>query len=70
MMSIPNKKSFRPDEVAALLGVSRRTVFRWLKKGVIGALSGRGHQRISRQALLAKMAEKGRQIHVGSQMDG
>jgi excisionase family DNA binding protein len=70
MTLIPNKESFRPDEAAILLGVSRRTVFRWLKKGVVEACSDRGYQRIPRQALLAMISGKGGDIHVGSQMDG
>lgn len=69
-MSVPQKESFRPDEVAVLLGVSRRTVFRWLKKGVIQGVYCRGHKRIPRHAILSMMTEKGRVTHVSGQMDG
>lgn len=48
---LPNKKTFRPDEVASILGVSRRTIFRWLNKGLLEAITVKGSKRIPQDAL-------------------
>jgi hypothetical protein len=32
---IPDKALFRPDEAAALAGLSKRTIYRWLRKGIL-----------------------------------
>jgi transposase len=62
-MNLPDKPSFRPDEAAAILGVSRRTVYRKLRKGELEAvgkregLAGPG-QRVSRPSLL-KAVQRG-----------
>ncbi|MCA1988144.1 MAG: hypothetical protein LDL07_03225 [Desulfarculus sp.] len=35
---VPRKLLFRPDEVAPLIGVSTRTVKRWMGQGVFGRI--------------------------------
>jgi len=34
-LKVPDKKSLRTDEAAAILGISERTVRRWEAKGVL-----------------------------------
>jgi excisionase family DNA binding protein len=49
-----HKRFFRPDEVARLLVLSRRTIYRMIKDGRLQAVKwGGGPWRISREALLA-----------------
>jgi excisionase family DNA binding protein len=49
-----NKKFFRPDEVARLLALSRRTVYRMINDGRLpGIRLGSGPWRIPREALAA-----------------
>ena len=49
-----NKRFFRPDEVARLLALSRRTVYRMIRDGRLHAVKwGSGPWRISREALAA-----------------
>jgi excisionase family DNA binding protein len=46
------KRLFRPDEAAALLLLSRRTVYRMLRDGrITGVKLGRGPWRIPRESL-------------------
>ncbi|MFZ2088139.1 MAG: helix-turn-helix domain-containing protein [Desulfobaccales bacterium] len=53
MEMIMKKKVFRPDEVAKLLCLSRRTVYRMIRDGRLPALRlGGGPWRISRETLL------------------
>jgi excisionase family DNA binding protein len=47
------KKMFRPDEVAHILCLSRRTIYRMIRDGRLPALRlGAGPWRISRETLL------------------
>jgi excisionase family DNA binding protein len=49
---LPNKRFFRPDEVAALLALSRRTVYRMIHDGRLAAVKlGDGPWRIPREYL-------------------
>ncbi len=51
---LKKKRFFRPDEVAALLSLSRRTVYRMIKDGRLkGVRLGSGPWRIARENLLA-----------------
>jgi len=46
------KRLLRPDEAAALLSVSRWTIYRWLEEGKIrGTKLGKGTLRIFRESL-------------------
>lgn len=59
---LANKRFFRPDEVAQLLALSRRTVYRMIRDGRIsGVRWGSGPWRIPREVLLALLtgAEEG-----------
>lgn len=48
------KRFFRPDEVAEILCLSRRTVYRMIKDGrLAGTRFGSGPWRIARETLLA-----------------
>jgi excisionase family DNA binding protein len=56
MELLPNKRFFRPDEAAALLILSRRTVYRMIRDGRIAAVKwGRGPWRIPRESLTSLM---------------
>jgi len=47
-----NKRFFRPDEAAAILVLSRRTVYRMMRDGRISGVKwGRGPWRIPRESL-------------------
>jgi excisionase family DNA binding protein len=49
---LQNKRFFRPDEVAAILALSRRTIYRMIKDGRLpGVKWGSGPWRISRESL-------------------
>lgn len=49
---LPFKKFYRPDEVAAFLGLSSRTVYRMVRDGrIAGVKFGRGPWRIPRESL-------------------
>jgi len=53
MEMIMKKKMFRPDEVAQILCLSRRTIYRMIRDGRLPALRlGAGPWRISRETLL------------------
>jgi excisionase family DNA binding protein len=48
------KRLFRPDEVAAILAVSRRTVYRMIRDGrIFGVKWGCGPWRIPRESLVS-----------------
>jgi excisionase family DNA binding protein len=50
------KRFYRPDEVAFLLALSRRTIYRMIKAGRLPAVKwGSGPWRISREALAATL---------------
>ncbi len=52
LLMLPVKKFYRPDEIAAFLGLSRRTVYRMLRDGrIVGVKIGNGPWRISREGL-------------------
>jgi excisionase family DNA binding protein len=54
MELLPSKRFFRPDEVAQLLALSRRTIYRMIRDGRLqGVRWGSGPWRISRETLLA-----------------
>ena len=51
--SIPLKQALRPDEVAEVLRLSRRTVYRMLRDGRLPSVRfGKGPWRVPRQAFL------------------
>lgn len=49
---IPNKALFRPGEVAKLIGVSPRTMYRYMEGGEFGELHIFKRKKITRQGLL------------------
>jgi excisionase family DNA binding protein len=54
-----NKRFFRPDEVAQLLALSRRTIYRMIRDGRLQALRwGAGPWRIPRENLAAMLDEE------------
>jgi excisionase family DNA binding protein len=56
MELLPKKRFFRPDEAAAILILSRRTVYRMIRDGRITAVKwGRGPWRIPRESLTSLM---------------
>ena len=58
-----SKRFFRPDEVARLLALSRRTIYRMIRDGRLQAIKwGAGTWRIPREALLALLPSAGREI--------
>jgi len=48
---IPDKSLFRPDEAAAVLRITKRTVYRMMRTGELPAVDSRGVMRIPREAL-------------------
>jgi len=53
MLSLLNKRFFRPDEVAEFLALSRRTIYRMIKDGRLpGVKLGPGPWRIPRESLI------------------
>ena len=53
MLSLLSKRFFRPDEVAELLALSRRTIYRMIKDGRLpGVKLGPGPWRIPRESLV------------------
>lgn len=58
MELLQQKRFFRPDEVAALLALSRRTIYRMIKDGRLpGVKWGSGPWRIPRESLAALFPE-------------
>jgi excisionase family DNA binding protein len=56
---LQNKRFFRPDEVAEILALSRRTVYRMIRDGRLnGVRWGSGPWRIPRETLAALLAEE------------
>jgi excisionase family DNA binding protein len=56
MELLPKKRFFRPDEAAAILVLSRRTVYRMIRDGRITAVKwGRGPWRIPWESLTSLM---------------
>ena len=53
MLCLQNKRLFRPDEVAGLLALSRRTIYRMIRDGRLpGVKLGSGPWRIPRESLM------------------
>lgn len=53
---MPDKKYFRPDEVAKYLGVHVETIRRWIREGKIKSIKTRGgHNRIHKSEILQNM---------------
>lgn len=58
MEMLQQKRFFRPDEVAAMLALSRRTVYRMIRDGRLpGTKWGSGPWRIPRESLAALFPE-------------
>ncbi len=55
---LPPKRFFRVREVAQILGVSVKSVRRWIKRGKLHAIKLESGWRISRSELLEFIAEK------------
>lgn len=51
-IDLPNKPTFRTDEVAVLLSLSRRTIYRMIESGRLPAFRAAGSIRVARQDLL------------------
>lgn len=51
-MTIPDKPLFWPSEAAALLGVSRVTIYRWIESGSIQTHLNRKPYKIRREVLM------------------
>ena len=52
MTDLPNKALLRPDEVAAYLSVTRKTVYHWVQLGKLKAEKYERLIRIPREAVL------------------
>ena len=53
MKYLPEKDLFRPDEVAAYFGYTRKTIYRWIEVGKLTAVRIANNQlRIQREAIL------------------
>jgi len=50
-IEIPNKPTFRPDEIASILSLSRRTIYRMIERGTLQSFRVSGSVRIPRQAI-------------------
>lgn len=58
MSLLQNKRFFRPDEVASILALSRRTVYRMIRDGRINGIKwGNGPWRIPRESLTSVFVE-------------
>ena len=56
---LQNKRFFRPDEVAAILDLSRRTVYRMIRDGRLNGVKwGSGPWRIPRESLAGLFPEE------------
>ncbi len=56
---LQNKRFFRPDEVAAILALSRRTIYRMIRDGRINGVKwGSGPWRIPRESLASLFPEE------------
>lgn len=63
MISLIDKRFFRPDEVGRLLALSRRTIYRMIRDGRLHAVKwGSGPWRIPREALRALLPPDGPEI--------
>ena len=56
---LQNKRFFRPDEVAVILDLSRRTVYRMIRDGRLNGVKwGSGPWRIPRESLTGLFSEE------------
>ncbi len=56
---LQNKRFFRPDEVAMLLDLSRRTIYRMIRDGRLNGVKwGSGPWRIPRESLIGLFPEE------------
>jgi len=51
MIELPNKKLFRPDELAEIFGVSKQTVYLWIETGELEVV------RIGKKTIRIKRSE-------------
>ena len=58
-MTVSEKKTLTPDEVAVILGVSRRSIYRYIKSNKLPSLRMLGGWRVPREAVV-KLLEKGK----------
>jgi excisionase family DNA binding protein len=57
---LQGKRFYRPDEVAVILDLSRRTIYRMIRDGrIIGVKWGSGPWRIPRESLAGLLSEDG-----------
>lgn len=54
-----NKATLTPDEAAIILGVTRRTIFRWIRKGKLPVVPDRTPWRIPREAIVTLLERGG-----------
>ena len=56
---LQNKRFFRPDEVASILDLSRRTIYRMIRDGRLNGVKwGSGPWRIPRESLAGLFTEE------------
>ena len=58
MSELPDKPWIPITEAAQLLGVSRRTIYRWIQKGDVESIGALYFQKVSRQSLIQKVGEE------------
>jgi excisionase family DNA binding protein len=56
LIDLPLKKTLRPDEVASVLSLSRRTVYRWVRSGRLPSLRLGGSIRVLREDLITAIS--------------
>jgi predicted site-specific integrase-resolvase len=63
-VAINDQEYYRTSEVCRIVGISRNTLFRWLKEGAVTEVEHRDYRgwRLFTQAQLDAMKEKTRQI--------
>jgi len=65
-----NKKTYRPDEVAQILSLTRRTVYRMIRDGRLPSVRfGSGPWRIPRETLLPLLSPEGHQYSGSGQLN-
>jgi excisionase family DNA binding protein len=63
MILLKDKRFFRPDEVARLLVLSRRTIYRMIRDGRLHAVKwGSGPWRVPREALMSLLPPDGPEV--------
>ena len=56
MMKLPEKQLLRPDEAAALFGVTRQTVYNWCQDGTLESVKVKGVLRVTRASIEARLS--------------